>query len=118
MRRRKRETEDVRALSPSLRTPLTEETILKIFGFPDHYKNRVRSFECRGLRLLTGKFVANFGDSRDNVFEMYGDSRENLFEVLAVVIILSSISSVGGTHSTPVRALSPFLLTDTLNPHD
>ena len=58
----------------------------------------VRSFVCRGLRLLIWKFAGNFGDSRDNVFDMYGDSRENLLETLAVVIILSTISSIRGTH--------------------
>jgi len=69
----------------------------------DHTKNiwisrsnsfPVRSFECRGLHLLTWKFAWNFGDFRVNVFDMYGDSRENSFENLAVVIIFSPISSV------------------------
>ena len=76
--------------------PLTEEIILTICGSPDHYRNPVRSFECRWLTLLTWKFVGNFGDSRDNVFDMYGDSRENLLEILAVVIIWSTISFVRG----------------------
>jgi len=58
---------------------LTEEIILKIFGSPVHYRNPDRSIECRGLRLLTWKFVGNFGDSRDNVFGMY--SCENLLEI-------------------------------------
>jgi len=56
----------------------------------------VRSFEWRGLRLHTWKRVWNFGDSRQNVFDMYGDSRENLSENLAVVIVLSLMSSVCG----------------------
>jgi len=56
----------------------------------------VNSFEWRGLRLLTRKPVWNFGDSRENVFDMYGDSCENLLTFLAVVIILSLISSVWG----------------------
>ena len=55
-----------------------------------------RSFEWRGLRLLTWKPVWNFGDSRENMFDVYGDSRENLLEILAVVIIWSPISSVRG----------------------
>jgi len=38
----------------------------------------------------------NFGDSLENVFDMYGDSCENLFEIWAVEIILSAISSVVG----------------------
>jgi len=80
----------------SLTYPLTEEIILQIFGSPDPYRNPVRSFERRGLRLLTWNFVANFGDSRDNVFDMYGDSRENLLEILAVVINFSTISPVRG----------------------
>jgi len=54
----------------------------------------VRSFECWGLRLLTWNFVWKFEDSPENVFGMYGDSRENSFEIVAVVIILSPISSV------------------------
>jgi len=49
------------------------------------------------LRLLTRKPDWNVGDSRENVFHMYGDSRENVLEMLAVVIILSPISSVRGT---------------------
>jgi len=77
-------------------TALTEEIRLQIFGSPDHYRNLVRSFEYQGLRLLTWRFVGNFGDSRDNVFDMYGDSRETLLEILAVVIIESLISSVRG----------------------
>jgi len=42
------------------------------------------------------KYVGNFGDSRDNVFDMCGDSRGNLLKTLAVVIIVSTISSVRG----------------------
>ena len=42
------------------------------------------SFELWGLRLLTWNPVGNFGDSRENVFDMYGDSCENLLEILAV----------------------------------
>jgi len=64
--------------------------ISRFISFPD------RSFECRGLCLLTWKFVWRFGNSRENVFDMYGDSRENSFEILAVVNILSPISSVCG----------------------
>ena len=81
----------------SHKEPLTDEIRLQIFGSPDHYRNPVGSFECRGLRLLNWKYVGNFGDSRDNVFDMDGDSRENLLEILAVVIIVSPISSVRGT---------------------
>ena len=46
--------------------------------------------------LKISKCVGNFGDSRDNVFDRYGDFRENLLEILAVVTILSPISSVCG----------------------
>jgi len=62
--------------------------ISRLAGFPGH------SFEKRGLRLLTWKPVRNFGDSLEIVFDMYEDSRENMLEIWAVVIILSSISSV------------------------
>jgi len=55
-----------------------------------------RTFEWRGLRLLNWKSVSNFGDSHENVFDMYGDPRENLFNILAVVIIVSPISFVCG----------------------
>jgi len=33
-------------------------------------------------------------DSLENLFDMYGDSRENLLAIVAVVIIVSPISSV------------------------
>jgi len=61
-----------------------------ILGSPD------RSLEWRGLRLLTWKLECNFGDSRENLFDMHGDYRENLVDILAVVIISSPISSVRG----------------------
>jgi len=48
-----------------------------------------------------------FWGSRENVFDMYGDYRENLWEILAVVLILSAISSV--------RRLSPWYVRDALN---
>jgi len=41
--------------------------------------------------------LLDFGNPRENLFEVYGDSRENLFEILAVVMIFSPISSVRGT---------------------
>jgi len=78
-------------------TSQTEEIALQKFGSPDHYRNPVRSFECLGLRLLTWKFVGNFGDCRDFVFDMHGDSRENLLDILVVVIISSTISSICGS---------------------
>jgi len=86
----------IKVCETSQSVPLTEEIILKIFGSPDHYRNPIRSFECQGLRLLTWKFVGNLGESRDIVIDMYGDSRENLLEIMAVVIILSTISSSRG----------------------
>jgi len=49
-----------------------------------------------GDSIYSRKFVGNFRDSRDNVFDMYGDSRENLLEILAVAINLSTVSSVRG----------------------
>ena len=57
----------------------------------------VTSFECRWLRLNTRKCAWKFGDSRENVFDMYGDFRENSFETLAVVIIWIPISSFSGS---------------------
>jgi len=53
-------------------------------------------FEWRELRFLLWKLAANFVDSREDLFECYRDSRENLFEILAVVIVLSLISSARG----------------------
>jgi len=76
--------------------PLTEEIRLKKFGSPDLDGFPVHSFEWRGLRLLKWKPAWNFGDSRENVFDTYGECRENLLEFLAVVIILSPVSSVRG----------------------
>ena len=71
------------------RSDLKKHWISRSISFPD------RSFEWRGLRLLTWKIVRKFGDSRENLFDMYGDPGENLLEILAVVIIfLSPISSV------------------------
>jgi len=78
--------------------PLMEEIRLKIFGSPD-YPFPGFPFEWRGLRLLKWNPVWNFGDSHENVFDMYGDSCENLLEILAVVMILSPISSVCGASS-------------------
>jgi len=65
--------------------------ISRSISFPD------QSFEWRGLRLLTRKLVWKFGDSRENVFDMYGDSRENCLKFSAVVIVSSPISSLRGT---------------------
>jgi len=80
---------------------------LQICQFSRHF------FEWRGLRLLTWKPAWNFGDSRENVFDMYANSRENLLEVLAVVIIWSQMSSDCGhtseecvTHSNHSHVMS------------
>jgi len=59
----------------------------------------VRSFDWRGLRLLTWKLVSIFRDSHENVFRMYGDSSENLLEILTVVIVWSPISSGCGIYT-------------------
>ena len=56
-----------------------------------------RFFECRGLHFLTWIFAWKFGDSRQNVFDMYGYSRANSLEIVAVVIVLSPILSVCGS---------------------
>ena len=68
--------------------------ISRSMSFPD------RSFEWRGLRLLTSKLVWNFRDSRENVFDMHGDSSENLLDILSFVIVSSPISSVCGLSCT------------------
>jgi len=72
---------------------------LQICQFSRHF------FEWRGLRLLTWKPAWNFGDSRENVFDMYANSRENLLEVLAVVIIWSQMSSDCGHTSEECGSL-------------
>ena len=61
------------------------------------YNLIVRSYEWWGLRLHRWKLVWKFGDSRENVFDMYGDSSENLLEILTSVIIFNTTSSVCGT---------------------
>jgi len=77
------------------RLPLMEENILETFeyldlcGFPG-------LFWVTGTPFTHVKTILKFGDSRENVFDMYGDSREGLLEILAVVIISSPISSVRG----------------------
>jgi len=43
------------------------------------------SFEWRGLRLLTWETAWNFGDSRENVFDMCGDSCEDLLEISLIL---------------------------------
>jgi len=64
------------------------------------------------------KFVWNFGVSRENVFDMYEDSRENWLNILAVVIVLSSISAVRmyicirvctTPHLTPLKCLCMYM---------
>ena len=61
--------------------------ISRSISFPD------TSFEWWALCLLTWQLVWNFGNSRDNLLDVYGDCHENLLENLAVVIIWSPISS-------------------------
>ena len=97
----KQSTHFARALLPKRPKALTEEIRLEIFAsadLPDYWVHLLRdaSSEWRILRLLMWKLVWNVGDSRDNVFDIYGASREKLLEILAVVIILSPISSVRG----------------------
>ena len=61
-------------------------------SFPD------RSFEWRGLRLHTWKLVWKFGDSRENVLDMYVHSCENVSKFLAFVINWSPTSFVCGVY--------------------
>jgi len=49
-----------------------------------------------GTSFTHVKTRLNFGDSHENVFDMYGASREKLWEILAVVMISSPGSSVRG----------------------
>jgi len=82
--------------------PLTEEMRLKIFGSPDSTVSLYNQLSDWDSRLPSRKFVSNFEESPENLFESYGDFCENLFDILAVVIILIPISSVRGhTHTYP-----------------
>jgi len=82
-----------------------EEIRLKIFGSQDLTVFLLDLLSDGDSVYTGGKLVWNFGDSRENVFDMYGDCRENLFEVLAVVIILSTISSVCGESEAKERVM-------------
>jgi len=75
---------------------LTQEIILKTFGSPDWTVFLSTLLRDGESRLLPWKRVWNSEDSHENLFESYRDYRENLFENLAVVIILSPISSARG----------------------
>jgi len=48
-----------------------------------------------GDSVYSGDSVWNFGDSCENVFDMYWESGENLLNILVVVIIFSPPSVVG-----------------------
>jgi len=49
------------------------------------------------------------GTPEKNVVDMYGDSCENLLEILAVIMIVSPMSSVCGIH---FRAFSLFFMSE------
>jgi len=53
-------------------------------------------FWLTGTLFTHVEFFWEFGDSRENVFDIYGEWSENLLEILAVVIIVSPISCVCG----------------------
>jgi len=65
----------------------------KIFGSPDWTVFLSNLLIDGDSRLLPRKLDWIFGESHENLLESSGDSRENLIENLAVVIMLSQISS-------------------------
>jgi len=82
--------------------PLTEEIRLQIFGSPDFFFPDLSvlliDHLSDGDSVYSGETSFRFfGESRENMVDMYGDSRENSLEIFAVVIILSTISSVRGS---------------------
>jgi len=76
--------------------PLMEEIRLKIFVSSNLTGSLLVQMSDGEILILPQKLVCNFGDCRENLFEMYGDCRENLFEILAVVRTSSPIPSVRG----------------------
>jgi len=66
------------------------------FGSPDFFYFSRKVFRVTGTPFTHVKTCLKFWGIRESVFDMYGDSRENLLEILAVVIVLSLISSVRG----------------------
>jgi len=70
--------------------------MVKCFALSRVLRSYVDSIPFVRSRVLNRKIVWIFEDSRENVLDMYWDSRENLLHILAVVTILSKISSVCG----------------------
>jgi len=62
-------------------SPLTEKIRLKIVGSPDYTVFPLFLLIDEDFRLLLRTRVWNFGNSRENVFEIYGDSSGNLFAI-------------------------------------
>jgi len=75
---------------------LTEEIRIEIFGSPDCTVSLYNQLSNGDSRWLPWKLVWNLGHSSENLFDLYGDSSDKMFELLAVVVILSLISSVRG----------------------
>jgi len=75
--------------------PLTEDTRLNIW-ISRSTRFSSRSFEWRGLRLITWKHLWIYGDSTENVLDMYGDSRKNVLGDFCSRDLLSLICSVQG----------------------
>jgi len=69
--------------------------MLQIFGSSDLTVFLLDLWSA-GDSVYSREIVWKFGDSPENVFDMYGDSCENSFDFLDVVIISSPISSVCG----------------------
>jgi len=63
-------------------------------------------FEWQGLHLLRWKSIWNFGDSRENVFDMYGDSSENLLEIWGRNYFIYDFHRLWNFHT---RAMAPGL---------
>jgi len=79
-----------------LKHPPTEEIRLQIFRSPDWTVFQSTLWRDRDSRLLPWNPLWNLGASRESVLQSYRDSPENLFQILAVVIVLSPISSARG----------------------
>jgi len=71
---------------------------LEIFGSPNWTVFPSTILSDGDFRLLPWKPTWNIWDSRETLCESHGNSRQSLFEILAVVNILSLISSVRGEY--------------------
>jgi len=74
--------------------PSTGEIRLQIFGSPDftvsQYTLLSDGDSAYPVKTFSGFHVSEFGDSRENVLDVYRDSRAKLLEILTVVIFVHS----------------------------